>query len=629
MRVLLFSLRACTWAVVGLCLAAYAQEKPASLTGALSTGFYSTTNRNPEPAKINFVPLSATLDWKGYLVHPDFLSYEIQPEGTLGPQATEAGFLGGNGVRASTTFLNGRSFPLTLFYNNIQREDVFFGSLTQLSGFRSFNRDRNYGLNWQWRKPLWPHLTFDAGSSRLSAEPHLALIPDYHTRTRHYTLNGEDDRWGWSFHGLLRRDRLDSDYINVFSPDRPTLNFDQHISESQVDALRPLWPGSQYSISAGVLKFINRFDGRPFDQTVRFVHNTLSFGERSRLRGNLRAGYSSNLLGTEIQQALNRLAGGGGSVTGAPEALLFSQIRTRISSLETSGGLRYRVLSDWDVFGQLTNNRVRAPQTVLARGSEFLSGNAGVDFHHAFSWANVTSQYSHTLGRLVYSGLPGRLSGDSLSASAQHGAIERLQITGSFSGTRQVTRQIMQYRAASKTGDLTLAHRIHAASLTLRAGAGLEQSYFRDDALKFNASGLTWHADAEHPMFQLSYSHNGSNGTTLQGLLANPAGEAAASALLLGLPLRPLLSLNRGDILMARASPIRRMEFSFTRLRGRQRFDRQLINDYDQVDFRAAYRFRQLRFEAGYIRWDQSFALAIPFERSRLFFRVTRPFQVF
>ena len=48
---------------------------------------------------LHFVPFGAKFDINGFLLSPDLLSFSAQPEVSAGPQASEAGFQGGNGVR--------------------------------------------------------------------------------------------------------------------------------------------------------------------------------------------------------------------------------------------------------------------------------------------------------------------------------------------------------------------------------------------------------------------------------------------------------------------------------------------------------------------------------------------------
>src|SRR4051812_27404526 len=115
-----------TFAALWLVVALQAQERPLSVRGTFSTGYYSTSARGQVNEDLQFVPFGAKFDIDGFFYSPDFLNYSIQPELNLGPQATEAGFLGGNGIRMRTTLFRKR-LPLTLRYSNLQVEDVFFG----------------------------------------------------------------------------------------------------------------------------------------------------------------------------------------------------------------------------------------------------------------------------------------------------------------------------------------------------------------------------------------------------------------------------------------------------------------------------------------------------------------------
>ena len=113
-----------------------AQFRLTDLSGRIITGVYRTRAEDLGGRTISFVPLTFDLQTAGYFSHPDFLSFDVKPILTNGPQATEAGFIGGNGVAATATFLRRRAFPVKVFYNNLRREDVFYGGLTQVSGYR-------------------------------------------------------------------------------------------------------------------------------------------------------------------------------------------------------------------------------------------------------------------------------------------------------------------------------------------------------------------------------------------------------------------------------------------------------------------------------------------------------------
>src|SRR6202035_1148049 len=127
--------------VYGVVLATFAvplvlrsQEKPLSISGTISTGYYNSITRGEANQSLSFVPIGARFEMGGYYLSPDLLSFSAQPELNFGPQASDAGFQGGNGIKLGFTLLRKSIVPLTFRYSNVQVEDAYFGSLTQISG---------------------------------------------------------------------------------------------------------------------------------------------------------------------------------------------------------------------------------------------------------------------------------------------------------------------------------------------------------------------------------------------------------------------------------------------------------------------------------------------------------------
>lgn len=614
--------------LVGVGLPGLAQEKPVNLTGVFTTGFYSSQNQNGRQAKVTSIPAILNLDLAGYLGHPGFVSYRVQPQLSAGPQASDAGFLSGNGLSLSTTFLGRRSFPLTLTYSNVQREQVAYGSLTRISGLRSTTHARSFGLHWQWRAPHWPHLSFDLGRSRDTLRPDEPIIPDFRSRSRNYALSINDRRWGWTLDGRLHWDNFSSDFANPLLPDFITTQLARDSSSYQLTAQRPLWRGSQVVLNGGVLNSRNSFNDRPFNQDVRFLNALLSFAWGKRWQGGFRSGYTSNVLGTEVQEALGSLTSSGGGAPG-PGVLVFVPFQTRVSSLSFSGNLRYQAHRDWSFYGSLSQEKVTTPDGgIAAANANFLNGTGGVSFNRQFSWATLAGQYSLNLGRLDYANLSdSRVLGHAFSLMAQRGTVERLELTASFNASSQRVNQIHALRSGNLSTDVSLGRRWRA--LVFRGGLGLQRSSFRDGGLDYSASGLTFRGSLEHARLQLHYFRNAVDGNTFQALLTDPASSAASSAVLLGAPLRAILSSFRTQTLSLHTTPWRRLDATLSWTQGRQDFDQRVNNDFDQFDLRVGYRFRQLTFEVGYARYTQSFLTLTSYQRNRLYFRVSRPFRVF
>jgi len=610
-------------------LCAQEQEKSVNLTGVFTTGFYSAQNQNGREANIATVPAIVNLDLFGFIGNPGFISYRLQPQLSAGSQAPEAGFLSGNGVTLSATFLGRRSFPLTLTYSNVQREQVSYGSLTRISGLRSVSHDRSFGLNWQVRAPDWPQLSFDLNTASNALEPEDPIIPDYSSRSRRYGFGLHDRRWGWTLDSSAHWDRFSSDFANPLEPDLITTTLDRDSSHYQFTAQRPLWSRSQLVLTGGLLDSQNTFNDRPFNQEVRYANALLTFGWGERWRGGFRSGYTSNLLGAEIQEALGQLAGSGGSGSSNSGALVFVPFQTRVSSLSVGGDLHYQAHRDWSFFGGVSQNNVSTPDgTVTAAEADYLNTTGGANFHRTFSWATLNGQYSLNLGRLNYANIPNsRLLGHSFSLMAQRGSVDRLELTASLQASNQRVDQLHALRSDQQSAEFSVGRRV--ASLVLRGGAGMQRSSFRDGGVDYSADGLSFRASVEHPRVQFRYSRNAVDGNTFQPFFFDPASSAGSSAVLLGLPVRVILSTLRTQTLGLHATPWRRLEATWSWTTSRQEFDSRLNNDYDQFDLRLGYRFRLLTFEAGYARYQQSFLTLTSYERRRLYLRVSRPFRVF
>jgi hypothetical protein len=100
------------------------------------------------------------------------------------------------------------------------------------------------------------------------------------------------------------------------------------------------------------------------------------------------------------------------------------------------------------------------------------------------------------------------------------------------------------------------------------------------------------------------------------------------ASLLLNLPVQMFVATQRTDLFSVQANPRRRLEASVLWVRGRQDLDRQLSNQLEQIEARMAYRFRKMRFEFGYAKYDMSFLVLTGYGRSRVYFRISRFFGI-
>jgi hypothetical protein len=611
---------------------ARAQFARASLSGQISSGFYTTRNRNLVDSTISFVPLTLDTSLAGYLGAPGFIDFDVRPSLTLGPAATEAGFTGANGVAATLNFLSHRDFPLQLTYENLQREDVYFGSLTQLSGIRSTNHNRIFSLIWQWRRPRLPQLTFDMGNSHLTAEPIMSLLPSVGSRSSHVALQIQDRRFGWTIDGILRQDHLISNLANPAESPGSSFTIDQTVRRYQATASRPLWKNSQFIVNGTVLNNHNIFDGHPFDQNTRSASAALNFGQGEKLQGGARVAYSDNLLGSAIQQAVAGLATGQPNGVPPTDLLLLTPVNVRLNNLSDSGHLRYKVFEDWSLLGAVRQDRVRVPKPLpTTPEADYLTGNAGLAYQHTYSWASLNAEYTRNLGRSIYGQQHGRFTGQNFSFSGHRGGVDDVEVGASYNYSNQRFVQTQPLTSLSQSGEVTLGKRVNRIGVVLHGSLGLQNSSYRTAVSDYHARGLTYRAIAEHRLIQASYSRNTGSGNTVEGLLANPESSVVNTALLAGTPLQVLESSRLGDTLNVHSNPWRRVEFTYLRLNGREILGGALTNRYAQTEFRAGHRFRQLLLEVGYVRYQQSLLTAFSYlyTRSRFYVRVSRSFEVF
>ena len=174
--------------------ALHSQEPPVSVSTTLSTGYYSASTRGDANQSQSFVPLGARFDLNGYLLSPGFLTISAVPEVTVGPQASEAGFQGGNGIQLRTSLFPKSLSPLTFRYSNVAVKDAYFGSLTQVSGYTVSNRNKDLGVTWEFRPPHLPATTIDWGQGSVDSKSDIAEVPDYLSRGKHLNADSGNEQ---------------------------------------------------------------------------------------------------------------------------------------------------------------------------------------------------------------------------------------------------------------------------------------------------------------------------------------------------------------------------------------------------------------------------------------------------
>ena len=603
----------------------HAQEKPLQISGVVSTGYYNSYTRDGVNQSISFVPIGARFNVDGFLIMPDFLTFNVQPELNFGPQASEAGFEGGNGVRLTTTFLRKRWFPVTFRYSNIQREDAYFGGLGQVSTYSLKSRMRDLGLTWELRPPNLPSMMLDWSKSSTDSLSGIDLIPDSHTHGNHVNLDSKYERWGWDFDGFAHHQHYVSDLFVPVNGGINTFQLDQTVKQYQAEARRRVWRDSTLNLTGGSQSTSSVLFNAPIDLVTRYANANLQITPKRRWKGSLRANYSSNAASQFLNQLLTGLAGTGPG-TIAPDPSILAPLRQNISNLSFNATASMDLMGGLGMYSTLDDSQVLASsQQGASLNASYLTAAAGLTLVKRMAWGIVTGQYGREFGNGSVTGQSGTIEGQNYMATAQFGAPDRLQMNFSVRGSDQKVLNAAGFTNSNFTTEANVARRI-VGNFSGRIGGGWQRGLFENAANQFRSEGYTARIGIEHPRFQVNASLNQSLGTSLpiysELLLIDPTGVALIS------PLSVIPSDFRGITFGAHANPMRKVEFSATWTRSRQHLDGILNNDFQLLNIQMTYHFRRLLFDAGYIRSSQIFALYPETVRGRVYVRISRPVRI-
>ncbi len=595
-----------------------AQEKPLSINGELVTGFASTSVDDGEERSRSVNPFHVKFDLTGYLGHPDFLSYRIEPQFTPSEEAPQAGFSGANGLSLKTTFLRRRAFPLTIRYANFRRELITFGSLQGVSGVRSVSRYSDFGLTWLLKVRNLPQLSLNYSASGSKTEPNLGILPVRETDSRRYGLRIKDFRWAWNITGTLNRTERSFDTASILDPDRIVFDTEQKADEATISAQRRFWGQNHLSLFAGRRVRHDVFDQVPFDQSSSFFRGAASLKWHPRWDASIAASYISNRDDIFRQPVLG--------LEDADPLSVFP-FQSGVSTFSVSGQVRYKLSDHWMLSGGLDETRSRTTSDLgpAVAGSSHGVG-AGIGFDRTFSWGQLTSSYglSLTQSPSINATPDNRTTSHSISAQVRRGTPERLELIGNFSGNfNRVDSEIFLERR-DLSGSLSLAKRFGA--YLMRGGFGLRK-VDREEFVDFASDGWTAHIGVEHRLFNVQYGRGTSNATSL--LLQRISQNGAAPTIVPGVPLRSILTLSSRDSLTFGFTPIQGLRGWLRWNRIHQTLDGQLRNDSNLLDLAVSYQFRLLEFDAGYTLYDQTLSTLAGISRGSFFFRVRRPFRVF
>ncbi len=610
----------CLLAAFAVPLLLHSQEQPLSVSTTVSTGYYNASTRGDANQSLSFVPFGARFDMDGYLLSPEFLAISAVPEVTAGPQASEAGFQGGNGIQLRTTLFRKSMSPLTFRYSNVAVKDAYFGSLTQVSGYTVNNRNKDLGVTWEFRPPHLPSTTVDWGKGSVDSKSDIAEIPDYLSHGRHLNVDSRYDLAGWDFQGFSHRQRQESNLLASLGVGATTGSLRQAVNQSQASLRRSFLRDCELYVNAGKQSTSSLLFTLPVNLTTRYAGANLRLFQRRRWKTLARANYSSNLASQLLAQATSDL--------GAPGSVAPPSVLTPFSYGIANGNVNVTTSLDlshgWGMYGSAEKNVLLSPRRDGALRANFLTTSAGITYTGRFRWGSLSGDYSREYGVGSVTGEAGRIRGQTYVVSAQHGTSSGLQFDGTIHGSDQHVYNAQPFSNRSLSAEGSVARHVFGG-VSGRVGGGYQWGSITNTANEFRTNGYTARASIEHRFIQVSAALNNSLSNSLPFYDQALAGLGPGSALLP--PLQIIMSDYRATNFTLHTNPVRKVEFSAVWTRSRQHLQGILSNEFDMLNVYATYHFRRIELVAGLIRSNQIFAF-YPTMRSRYYVRLSRTAKI-
>ncbi|MDR3701532.1 MAG: hypothetical protein P4L56_17925 [Candidatus Sulfopaludibacter sp.] len=594
------------------------QEQPLSIWGTFSTGYYSTKTRGDENQSLNFVPFGARFDVNGYLLSPDLLTFTVQPELNAGPQASDAGFQGGNGVRLSTTLFR-RLLPITFHYSNVQVEDVYFGSLTQVSGYTLKDRTKDMGVTVELKRKNWPSAVIDWGTGSVDATPGIAGIPDYLSRGHHVNVDGDYERGGWTFDGFFHDQYQRSDLLASTGSGTDYGSLQQKVLQYEGSVRRGFLGDSEFFMDGGSQTTSSLLFNFPIDLGTRYVSANLRLMQHHRWRSTLRAGYSSNVASQLLAQATSSLGAAGSA---APDAQILTPFSHGVANYILTANTNVTLGGGFGLYGGVERSALFSDNTDSTLSANYFTSSAGVTWAKRFSWGNISGEYGREFGIGSITGQSGTIQGQTYRASVQHGTGGRLQLDLTLHGSDQSILNAQPLTNDSVSVEGGVGTRVYR-DFSARLGGGWQWSSIVNDANEFRTNGYTARAGIDHPRFQVDASINNALSNSLPfytQVVSALGGEAAFLT-----PSQIIPSDYRAMTFSLHTTPLRKVELSGQWTRSKQHLDGFLNNEFDLLNLYLTYHFRKIQVEAGYIRAIEIFSTYPLTLRERFYVRIVRP----
>jgi hypothetical protein len=603
------------------------RERALAVNGTFSSGYYNgfTRGGGNDNQSIHFVPAGAQFDIHGYYQTPDLINYWLQPEFNAGPQATDAGFQGGNGIRMHLSALRKQFLPITFRYSHTKLKDVYFGSLSQVSTYTLNNRNNEIGMTAQLQHAGLPSLTLDWGSGSTQSESLIQAIPDYTSHSNHLNVTGSHQEWGWDFRGFAGRQQQTSDLIIPADASSNSSALHQDVVQYQGSARKSFLGDSELFLEGGSQSTASLLLNQPINLTTRNVSASLRMFQKKRWKSSVRAGYTSNIAGLFF----NRLVEGldrNGSI--APDASVLQPLQSTTSYLNLSSLTSVDLPYGLGLYGSMDRTAV-VTATDSGLNSKYFTTAGGLTYAHTSRWGSFSGQYGRSFGMGSITGQSGRIEGQNYVVTVQPGKRDGLKFDFSVRGTSQRVHNELPAGEDSLVTEGSVGIPLFGQLRTL-LGGGWQQSTFTNAGSNFHTDGYTARLGIEYPRFQLNGSLKSNAGNSLQAY--NPLFSELGTGSALLAPLHLIPSDLRELTLALHMNPTRKLELSAAYTRSLQHIEGVVANDFEIMDVYATYRFRKLLFVAGFSGSTQiytSYLATYPeTQRGRFYIRLSRSLKL-
>lgn len=605
---------------------------PLRLNGSLGIGYYHAETINGLNANQSAVLNDVRLNLSGYWHHPKVFSYEIKPQLSFGRQSSEAILADGQGITASSTFLGGGAFPLTVSYSLLRRQLVTFGTLDRLAGLEADSSQSSLTVNWQLAFRRMPQINIYFSRYADSYDPLVAVTSRIQNGARVFSMQSRDTRWGWQWNSELRVEGSETSLLDLVNLKQKPFGFFRNVKEFRGSGSKEVTPWLSLDLFAGRSASQNEIDSHPFEQNFTYFYGNAHFRRGEKLNGMVRGGVISNLVGFQLAQFLPTSSGQKALSLPASGITVFELGKAHSTLVTLSGQVEYGLTKDLKLNSQVNHNSTRAPdsQNTINKNTSLNTLWGGLNYSHHFHWGQLQARYMANMGNSDFSETnKSRMAGHNASSSVTMGSPDKVEIVASIQGIRQNATGSINVQDRDFGGGLSLSRKM-VGGFNARVSYNLDQSHFDSNGTRFESTLQNWGVTVAHRRGEFSYTRQFRRGLSFQpDLRLGTVSPTQARNLLGAVPnLLVIPSQYYWTGFTASFNPIKKMTGRLIYGWNQQLVGRGKRNQYTQWEAFLTYQFRLLSVDFGYISHEQNFEND-QFSRNRIFFRLVRDFHAF